>query len=103
MATSSHSHTMIGFEVLMLVPETVSVLLARGALAVVFGLVALIWPIGTAVGLAVLFGVYAFVDGGLIIAAFRGHGRSSRWANALSGLASLVMAVLAVTWPGMTG
>jgi hypothetical protein len=59
--------------------------------------------IGTAVGLAVHLGVYAFVDGvGLIIAAFRGHSCSSQRANALSGLAGLVMAVLAVTWPGMT-
>lgn len=38
-------------------------LLVSGALAVVFGIVAALFPVGTAITLVILWGVYALVDG----------------------------------------
>ncbi|MBV8584087.1 MAG: DUF308 domain-containing protein, partial [Candidatus Eremiobacteraeota bacterium] len=38
-------------------------LMIRGIAAVVFGVLAFIWPGATIVAIGVLFGAYAFVDG----------------------------------------
>ena len=38
-------------------------LMVRGALAIVFGLVAMAWPLETAIALAIVFGFWALVDG----------------------------------------
>jgi uncharacterized membrane protein HdeD (DUF308 family) len=77
----------------------------RGALAVIFGLAALIWPDITLRVLVWLFGFYAVVDGLLALAALLVGGRlvSGRrgWLvfEAISGIAAGVVAFL---WPGIT-
>jgi uncharacterized membrane protein HdeD (DUF308 family) len=103
MATGSQFPVMTAFEVLLLVPETVGVLLARGTLAVLFGILALAWPISTPLALALLFGVYALIDGaGLIFTGFRVYNRSSLWVNGLTGVLAIGMAVITMIWPGIT-
>jgi uncharacterized membrane protein HdeD (DUF308 family) len=77
----------------------------RGAIAVVFGLAALIWPDITLRVLVWLFGFYAVVDGLLALAALLVGGRlaSGRrgWliVEAIAGIAAGVVAFL---WPGIT-
>ena len=77
----------------------------RGALAVLFGLAALIWPDITLRILVWLFGFYAVVDGLPALAALLIGGRvvSGRrgWLilEAISGIAAGVFAFL---WPGIT-
>ena len=82
------------------------VLAVRGALAVLFGLLALIWPGITVLALVLLFGAYALVDGvmALYTALFdRGRlgGRGGGWL-VLEGVAGVLAAIGAVVWPGIT-
>jgi uncharacterized membrane protein HdeD (DUF308 family) len=78
-------------------------LLARGVLAVAFGLVALIWPTITVLMLAWAFGVYAVVDGvARIVDAVRRRERPRWWIGLLLGLLALAAGVVAVAWPGIT-
>jgi uncharacterized membrane protein HdeD (DUF308 family) len=76
----------------------------RGALAVLFGLVAFIWPGITLGALVLLFGAYALVDGIFaFVAAFRAADRGRQWwPFVLEGLVGVAAGVIAVVWPGLT-
>ncbi|MET0837138.1 MAG: DUF308 domain-containing protein [Marmoricola sp.] len=79
-------------------------LVARGVLAIVFGLVAMIWPVETLVTLVVLWGIWALVDGiSSIAGAFRAEGGLATTVLALTGVIALVAAFFAIFRPGMTG
>ena len=76
----------------------------RGAMAILFGLIALAWP-GVALGaLALLFGVYALVDGGFAMWSAIRVGRMGKrwWPMALEGIAGIVVGLIAIVWPAMT-
>jgi uncharacterized membrane protein HdeD (DUF308 family) len=76
----------------------------RGVLAIIFGIVTLIWPGSTMTALVLLFGAFALVDG--IFTVFTGL--ESRkyfkqwWALLLEGLTGIVIAALAFVWPDVT-
>ncbi|MFI5607794.1 HdeD family acid-resistance protein [Amycolatopsis sp. NPDC051903] len=77
--------------------------LARGGFAVVFGVIALIWPGLTALALAFVFGIYALVDAvGAFMQAFRPGDGMHRAAYALFGVLGLAAGVVALVWPGVT-
>jgi uncharacterized membrane protein HdeD (DUF308 family) len=77
----------------------------RGAVAVIFGLLALIWPGITLLALVILFGAYAFTDGAFALgSAFFGEnadGRSRAWL-AVQGVAGIVLGLVAFFWPDVT-
>ncbi len=74
--------------------------IARGVIAVVFGLVAMIWPVSTALGLVVLWGVFALVDGvASLVGAFRVEGAGSRTLLVVLGVISLLAAFFAIVHP----
>lgn len=74
----------------------------RGVAAVVFGILAFIWPGLTLAVLVLLWGAYALIDGILdLIYAFR-MGGSQRWAPLLEGIAGILAGVLTFVWPGIT-
>ena len=76
----------------------------RGVLAIVFGVLALIWPDSTKLALVLLFGAFAFVDGIFAVTtgiAARGH-FERWWALLLEGIAGIVIAVLTFVWPDVT-
>ncbi|GAA1515387.1 HdeD family acid-resistance protein [Dactylosporangium maewongense] len=88
----------------------------RGVLAVVFGIVAIIWPGVTVIALAVLFGIFTIATGiEQLVHAMRpsagatnpvtgfADGNGPRLARAVAGLFGLVVGVLAIVWPGITG
>ena len=79
-------------------------LVLRGAVAIVFGIVAMVWPQSTATALAFLWGVWALADGlGSLLQAFQpADSRSSRWLLVPMGLLALVAGLVAVTSPAMT-
>jgi len=80
------------------------VLALRGALAVLFGLLALVWPGITLMVLVLFFGAYALVDGiGAIVSALFSRGERHWWALLLEGLAGIAIGVLTFVWPGLTG
>jgi uncharacterized membrane protein HdeD (DUF308 family) len=73
----------------------------RGVLAILFGIVAFIWPGLTLISLVLLFGAYAFVDGIFsIIAAWRGRETNERWwVLLLEGVLGIAAGVIAFVWP----
>lgn len=87
------------------VRRRLSVALAvRGLLALAFGVLALVWPGVTVLALALLFAVYAVVDGIGMVAGGLGAGRdrARRWSYVLAGVLGIVAGVLAALWPGVT-
>jgi uncharacterized membrane protein HdeD (DUF308 family) len=81
------------------------VLAVRGGAAVLFGLLALIWPGITVLALVLLFGAYALVDGVLALYAAltnRPAAQGRRGWLALEGVAGVLAAIGAVVWPGIT-
>jgi uncharacterized membrane protein HdeD (DUF308 family) len=76
----------------------------RGAVAVLFGLVAFALPGVTLTVLVLFFAAYLLVDGIFaLVAGLRAAERHERWgALALEGILDLVAGVLIVMWPGMS-
>jgi uncharacterized membrane protein HdeD (DUF308 family) len=79
-------------------------LAVRGIAAILFGILALVWPGLTILALALLFGVYALVNGiDMIIDAFRGHrGGAQRTAYAVAGTLGVVAGLVTLLWPHIT-
>ncbi|HEY3708903.1 MAG TPA: HdeD family acid-resistance protein [Amycolatopsis sp.] len=76
---------------------------ARGAFAVLFGILTLVWPGVTVLALAIVFGVYALFDGiSAIVQAFRPGDGAQRAAYGLLGVLGVIAGVLALVWPGTT-
>ncbi len=76
----------------------------RGLAALLFGMVALIWPGMTLLSLVYLFGAYALVNGALALtSAFGGARRHVRSGNLIfHGLVSIAAGVIAFVMPGVT-
>jgi uncharacterized membrane protein HdeD (DUF308 family) len=75
----------------------------RGVLAILFGLVCLLFPPIAILGLATLFGFWLILDGiSGIGAAWAGRSHKNWWLSLLEGFAGLVAGVLAILWPGIT-
>lgn len=79
-------------------------LLIRGIAAVIFGILALVWPGATWVAIAILFGAYAFVDGVFaIVAAVRAAESHERWwPLVIEGAIGLVIAGITFYDVGIT-
>jgi uncharacterized membrane protein HdeD (DUF308 family) len=76
----------------------------RGAVAVLFGIFAFIWPGITLAALVIVFGAFALADGVLaLIAAFKVRDRGKPfWSLVIVGLLGVVTGVVTFLWPGMT-
>ena len=76
----------------------------RGALAVLFGVLAFFWPGLFWLVVVYTFGAYALIDGIMaIVLAVTAHGRVGPWwALLLEGVVGIAVAVLAFAWPGIT-
>jgi uncharacterized membrane protein HdeD (DUF308 family) len=77
----------------------------RGIAAILFGIVAVAWPVLTVLVLVILFGVYAIIDGAIAITgAITGktQDRMGRFAIGAMGVLGLVAGVLTLVWPGAT-
>jgi uncharacterized membrane protein HdeD (DUF308 family) len=78
-------------------------LLVRGVIAILFGIVAIAWPITAAITLALLWGFWALFDGvGSLVQAFQPESRGSRVWLVIMGLVALVAAFFAIFRPAMT-
>jgi len=74
----------------------------RGLAAILFGVLAFVWPGMTLAVLVLLFGAYALVDGVLtLLAAFRG-GVQHRIVMLVEGVVSVLAGLAAFVWPGLT-
>jgi uncharacterized membrane protein HdeD (DUF308 family) len=84
--------------------RTWSGLALRGLIAIVFGILALARPGSGVIGLAYLFGAYAFLDGVLAIAAAANVAqmRGPWWPIMLAGFCGVAVAVLSFSRPAAT-
>src|SRR5688572_13732973 len=80
------------------------VLALRGFLAIVFGVLAFLWPGITLTVLVLMFGAYALVDGVFAIAAAVSGQTGGRpwWGLVLEGLVGIAAAAATVLLPGIT-
>jgi uncharacterized membrane protein HdeD (DUF308 family) len=79
------------------------VLLLRGILAILFGVLAFAWPGITLASLVIVFGAFAFVEGVFaIVGAIRGGGAQPWWLLLLEGLVGVGIGVLTLVAPGIT-
>jgi uncharacterized membrane protein HdeD (DUF308 family) len=77
--------------------------LLRGICAILFGVLAFVWPGVTLFTLVILYGAFALADGVLAIAAaIMGGAPAPRWWLAIVGLAGIGAGVLTFLWPGIT-
>src|SRR6478672_4133796 len=77
----------------------------RGVLAILFGIVAFVWPGPTLEALVLIFGAYALVDGIFLVATgIAGTGASGgmRWFLVLGGLAGIILGVGTFLYPNIT-
>jgi uncharacterized membrane protein HdeD (DUF308 family) len=75
----------------------------RGMAAIIFGVLAFIWPGITLAALILFFGAYAAVDGVLTLyTAIRWRGQSGR-ALILEGVIGLGTGLVTLLWPAITG
>src|SRR5258705_12324611 len=76
----------------------------RGALGILLGLAAFLFPGITLGALVLLFGAYAVVDGVVaVVAGVRAAEHRERWgALLLEGIAGVAAGVLAFGWPALT-
>ena len=78
-------------------------ILLRGICAILFGVLAFVWPGLTLLTLILLYGAFMLVDGVLALAAaIMGGAPAPRWWLALAGLFSVAAGLLAFLWPGIT-
>jgi len=77
----------------------------RGVLAIIFGILALIWPDTTKLALVLLFGAFALTDGSLAVAVGIAMSKHFErwWALLLEGLTGIVIGILTFVWPNVTG
>ena len=79
-------------------------LVLRGIAAILFGILAFVWPAITLTALVFLWGAYALVDGVFAIAAgVKTYGENRRWwVLLLEGVLSVIAGVVAFVIPGIT-
>lgn len=79
-------------------------LLLRGVAAIVFGVLAFIWPGVTLFTLVILYGAFALIDGILsLAAAFASRSETvPRWWLVLTGILGIAAGLIAMFWPGIT-
>jgi uncharacterized membrane protein HdeD (DUF308 family) len=74
----------------------------RGVAAIIFGILAFVWPGITLAVLILFFGAYAVVDGILALySATRSHGEHV-WALLVEGILGIAAGLVALFWPGIT-
>ncbi len=75
----------------------------RGVAAILFGLLAILFPGLALQTFVLLFAAYALVDGvATIIAAVRHRDQPNWWVHLLEGIVSVIAGILAVIFPGLT-
>ncbi|MFV0460930.1 MAG: HdeD family acid-resistance protein [Actinomycetales bacterium] len=85
---------------LELMRRSATTLFILGGLATLFGVLALAWPVATALTLVILWGAYALVDGVMaLVMAFRPEGRSARGFLIFTGVVGVLAGLIALFRP----
>jgi uncharacterized membrane protein HdeD (DUF308 family) len=104
---TTRGETATGFVVYLDPKKMWPLMVLRGTLAILFGIVALLWPGITLLVLALLFGAWALLDGiSLLVSAFRQGRAHAHWhdwvPSLLAGLLGIAAAVVTVLMPAIT-
>ena len=104
MTTVTHSGTPAPRPMLHALAKSWWLVLLRGIAAIVFGVLAFVWPGLTLLTLVLLYGAYALVDGAFaLIAAFTGGAKPvPTWWLIVVGLAGIAAGLATFLWPGIT-
>jgi uncharacterized membrane protein HdeD (DUF308 family) len=74
----------------------------RGAAAILFGILAIVWPDITVGVLVAFFGAFALVNGVFaIVEAFQAND-TDRWWHVAEGALGIIVGIVAWVWPGLT-
>ncbi len=76
--------------------------IARGAVAILFGVLALVWPGVTLLTLVLLWAAYTVADGVIALVVAARGATDDRVSMALVGLLGIGAGVVAFVWPGIT-
>lgn len=77
--------------------------LVRGIIAVLFGIMALLWPAITIGVLVILFGAYVLIEGVLAVgSSLRNHNEKGWWILLLEGLAGIIIGIFTFFIPSLT-
>jgi len=83
--------------------STSTSLILLGVLAIIVGIIALVWPGVTILALVILFAIYAFIDAGLqTMRAFSSRTAGPVLGHLLLALVALAAGVIALVWPKPT-
>jgi uncharacterized membrane protein HdeD (DUF308 family) len=76
----------------------------RGMSALLFALLALVWPAGSVATLVIIWGAYALVDGTLALfnGLHRGPSGQPLWSMVAVGALGLAAGLFTLIWPGLT-
>jgi uncharacterized membrane protein HdeD (DUF308 family) len=79
-------------------------LLLRGIAAIIFGVLAFVWPGLTLLTLVIIYGAYALLDGVLaLVAAFMGGAKPiPTWWLVIVGVLGIAAGLVTFLWPGVT-
>lgn len=78
-------------------------MVVRGAVAIVFGILAIAWPIETGLALMLLWGFWALLEGiSLLVQAFQSSTQGSRLGRGVLGVIAVIVAFFAIFSPGVT-
>jgi uncharacterized membrane protein HdeD (DUF308 family) len=78
------------------------VVMLRGLAAIIFGILAFIWPGITLAVLILFFGAYAIVDGVLALYAAIRSGGKNIWPPLIEGVLGIAAGLIAFLWPDIT-
>lgn len=80
------------------------VFLLRGLIAVIFGVLALVWPEITLITLVILFGGFILLEGilNLLIGITSSETNRRWWVTLIEGILGISVAVLTFVWPNLT-
>jgi uncharacterized membrane protein HdeD (DUF308 family) len=94
----------VGATTLHALAKTWWLTLLRGLAAIIFGVLAFIWPGLTLFTLVLLYGAYALVDGVIsLVAAFTGSAKPvPTWWLIVVGLLGIAAGLVTFLWPGIT-
>lgn len=103
MPTSGGGSLAAGSSVVQELARNWWLVLLRGIAAILFGVLAFMWPGLTLFTLVIFWGAFALVDGVLALAsAAMGGNPMPRWWLVIVGLAGVIVGILTFAWPGLT-
>ena len=81
-----------------------SIVLTRGIVSIIIGIVAFVWPGVTISILIGLFALYALFDGAvnLYLGLTRRLGRNPAWGQLLQGVVGILAGIVTLVWPAVT-